>query len=62
LQSDADLSGITFGEVNTGVLKSSLYFEDSREISFNESFVLFNALQGCQTYPGLARKLDLAPA
>jgi hypothetical protein len=28
LQPDADLSGIIFGEVNTGLLKSSLYFVD----------------------------------
>ena len=27
-QSDADLSRIVFGEVNTGLLKSLLYFED----------------------------------
>jgi hypothetical protein len=29
-QSDADLSRIVFGEVNAGLFKSLLYFEDSR--------------------------------
>jgi hypothetical protein len=62
LQSDTNLSSIIFGEANAGVLKRFLYFQDSREISFHDSFLLFNALQGCQAHPGPACKLDLAPA
>jgi hypothetical protein len=47
VQSDAYLSGIVFGEANTGLLKGFLYFEDGREISFHNALVLFDALQGC---------------
>lgn len=47
-QPDADLPGIIFGEMNAGLLKSFLYFDDSRELSFLNAFVSFNALQGRQ--------------
>jgi len=47
-QPDADLSGIIFGEMNAGLLESFLYFDDSRELSFLNAFVSFNALQGRQ--------------
>src|SRR5262245_15944404 len=50
-QSDADLSRIVFGEVNAGLFKSLLYFEDSREVPFHDAVVLFDALQGCQANP-----------
>lgn len=43
-QSDADLSVMVFGEVNAGLLKSFLNFEDGREVSFHDAFVLFDAL------------------
>jgi hypothetical protein len=45
---DADLSGIIFGEMNASLLESFLYFDDSRELSFLNAFVSFNALQGRQ--------------
>jgi hypothetical protein len=47
-QPNADLPGIIFGEMNAGLLKSFLYFDDSRELSFLNAFVSFNALQGRQ--------------
>jgi hypothetical protein len=59
---NADLSGIVFDEMNTGVLESFLYFDDGRELSFLNAFVPFNALQGRQAQPGAACKLGLAPA
>jgi len=43
-QLDADLSVIAFGEVNAGLLKGFLYFEDGREVSFHDALVLFDAL------------------
>jgi hypothetical protein len=43
-QSDADLSVIVLGEVNAGLLKGFLYFEDGREVSFHDALVLFDAL------------------
>ena len=36
-QSDADLSVIVFGELNAGLLKGFLYFEDGREVSFHDA-------------------------
>jgi len=54
-QSDADLSGIVFSEVNAGLLKSFLFFEDGREISLHHSLVLFDALQSCRTDPCAAK-------
>jgi hypothetical protein len=47
-QPDADLSRIIFDEMNAGLLKSFLYFDDSREFSFLNAFVSFDALQGRQ--------------
>jgi len=47
-QSDADLTSIIFDEMNTGLLKSFLYFDDSRKLSFLNAFVSFNTLQGRQ--------------
>jgi hypothetical protein len=41
--SDANLSGIIFHEVNAGLLKSFLYFEDRGKISFHDPLVLFDA-------------------
>ena len=61
-QPDADLSGIVFDEMNTGLLESFLYFEDRREISFHYSVALFNALQSRRTDPRAARELVLTPA
>ena len=43
-QSDADLSVMVFGEVNAGLFKCFLYFEDGREVSFHDALVLFDAL------------------
>ena len=50
-QSDTDLSGIIFGEANSGFLRSFLYFEDRGEMSFHDSVVLFDALQSCWADP-----------
>ena len=61
-KSDADLSRIVFSEVNTGLLKSLLYFEDGREVSFHDALVLFDALQGRQANPRSAGELALTPA
>src|SRR5262245_50748295 len=61
-QSDANLSSIILDEMNAGLLKSFLYFDDSRELPFLNAFVSFNALQGRQAQPGAACKLGLAPA
>jgi hypothetical protein len=44
-----DLSGIVFREMNTGVLKSFLYFEDGCEIPFHCSLGLFGPSQSCKT-------------
>jgi hypothetical protein len=52
-QSDADLTVIIFDEMNTGLLESFLYFDDSRELFFLNAFVSFNALAGSQS---LARR------
>jgi hypothetical protein len=46
-QSDTDLSGIVLGEADASFLKSFLYFEDCREISFHDSVDLFDSLQSC---------------
>jgi hypothetical protein len=43
-QSDPDLSVVVFSEVNAGLLKGFLYFEDGREVSFHDALVLFDAL------------------
>ena len=48
-----DLSGIVFREMNTGVLKSFLYFEDGCEIPFHCSLGLFGPSQSCKTDAGL---------
>jgi len=61
-QSNADLSSIIFDEMNARLLESFLYFDDSRELSFLNAFVSFNALEGRQAQPGAACKLGLAPA
>jgi hypothetical protein len=61
-QSDAKLSEIIFDEVNAGLLKSFLYFEDRGKISFHDPLVLFDALQGCQADPSPPGELVLAPA
>jgi hypothetical protein len=34
--------------MNTGLLESFLYFDDSRDLSFSQCLVSFNALQGRQ--------------
>jgi len=47
-QTDANLSSIILDEMNTGLLKSFLYFDDSRELPFLNAFVSFNSLQGRQ--------------
>ena len=46
--SHADLSSIIFNEMNARLLESFLYFDDRRELAFLNTFVSFNALQGCQ--------------
>jgi hypothetical protein len=61
-QSDADFFAVVFGEVNAGLLKGFLYFEDGRDVSFHDALVLFDALQGCQANPSPAGKLALTPA
>ena len=57
LQSDADFFAVVFGEVNAGLLKGFLNFEDGRDVSFHDALVLFDALQGCQANPSPASKL-----
>jgi hypothetical protein len=41
LQTDADFSGLIVGEVNAGLLQAFLYLEDSGEVSFHDSLILF---------------------
>jgi hypothetical protein len=41
LQTDADFSGLIVGEVNAGLLQGFLYLEDSGEVSFHDSLILF---------------------
>jgi hypothetical protein len=62
VQSDANLSGIIVDEMNAGLLKSHLYFENRGKVSFHDPLVLLNALQGCQADPRPTRELALAPA
>jgi hypothetical protein len=42
-QSDANLSGVIFHEVNSGLLESFLYFEDRGEIAFYNPLGLLDA-------------------
>jgi len=52
-QPNADLSAIVFREMDTGLLKSFLYFEDGCEIPFHCSLGLFGPSQSCKTDAGL---------
>jgi hypothetical protein len=62
LQTDADFAGFIIGEVNSGLFKRFLYFEDRGEVSFHYPFILLDALERRQADPGAAGKFTLAPA
>ena len=62
LQTDAYLAGFIVGEANVGLFKGFLYLEHGGEISFHDSFILLDPLEGRQPNPGGASKLALAPA
>ena len=42
---DADFAGVIVSEVNAGLFKGFLYLEDCGEISFYNSFILFDPLK-----------------
>ena len=62
LQTDSDFAGFIISELNAGPLKDVLYLEDRGEISFHDSFILLDPLEGRQPNAGSAGKLTLAPA
>jgi hypothetical protein len=62
LQTDSDFAGFIISELNAGLLKDVLYLEDRGEVSFHDSFILLDPLEGRQPNPGGAGKLTLAPA
>jgi hypothetical protein len=62
LQTDSDFAGFIISELNAGLLKGVLYLEDRGEVSFHDSFILLDPLEGRQPYAGSAGKLILAPA
>jgi hypothetical protein len=62
LQTDSDFAGFIISELNAGLLKDVLYLEDRGEVSFHDSFILLDPLEGRQTHAGGAGKLTLAPA
>jgi len=42
---DADFASVIVSEVNAGLFKDFLYLEDCGEISFHNSFILFDPLK-----------------
>ena len=62
LQTDSDFAGFIISELDAGLLKDVLYLEDRGEVSFHDSFILLDSLEGRQTNAGGAGKLTLAPA
>ena len=62
LQTDCDFAGFIIGKLNAGLLKDVVYLEDRGEVSFHDSFILLDPLEGRQPDPGSAGKLALAPA
>ena len=62
LQTDPDFAGLIISELNAGLLKDVLYLEDRGEVSFHDSFILLDALEGREPNAGGAGKLSLAPA
>ena len=61
-QPNADLSAIVFREMDTGLLKSFLYFKDRGKVSFHNPLGLFDPPQCCQADLCPAGELILAPA
>ena len=62
LQTNAYLVSFIVSEVNAGLFKYFLYFEDRGEVSLHNSFVLLDPLKSGQANPGGARELILVPA
>ena len=62
LQTDPDFAAFIISELNAGLLKDFLNLEDRGEVSFHDSFILLDPLEGRQPNPGGAGKLTLAPA
>jgi hypothetical protein len=62
LQTDSDFAGFIISELNACLLKDVLYLEDRREVSFHDTFILLDPLEGRQPNAGGAGKLTLAPA
>src|SRR5215469_4611739 len=62
LQTDSDFAGFIISELNAGLLKDVLYLEDRGEVSFHDSIILLDPLEGRQPNAGGAGKLTLAPA
>jgi hypothetical protein len=61
LQTDANFVGYIVSEMNAGVLKSFLNFENGGEVSFHDPFILFDALKRRQPNTSGASKFALTP-
>ena len=61
MQTDANFAGFVVSEMNAGLLKSFLYLEDRREVSFHDSFILFDALKRRQANARDAGEFTLTP-
>ena len=61
LQTDSNFAGFIISELDAGLLKDVLYLEDRGEVSFHDSFILLDPLEGRQPNPSGAGKLTLAP-
>jgi len=57
LQTDSDFAGFIISELNAGLLKDVLYLEDRGEVSFHDSFILLDPLEGRQPNAGGAGHL-----
>jgi hypothetical protein len=61
-QADARLSGFIINELNAGLFKDPLYFENGRKISFYNPFATFDPLNGGEANSRSPSKFSLAPA
>lgn len=61
-QTDANFARVIVGEMNAGLFKDFLYFEDRGEIAFHNPFILFDPLKRRQPNARITGKLTLAPA
>src|SRR6516225_1919358 len=52
LQTDSDFAGFIISELNAGLFKDVLYLEDRGEVSFHDSFILLDPLEGRQPNAG----------